>query len=114
LFRIRIFGLCARKFRKLGARLRAQNSRSWERGDRFDQTGCRAFSSNPLSSTIQSRIPVNCRDMRRVPANGGLFYLHAESPVFHTENDAGLGGLSPQRIFPFLAPEKCAAANFPL
>jgi hypothetical protein len=66
------------------------------------------------SATIQSRIPVNCRDMRRVPANGGLFYLHAESPVFHTENDAGLGGLSPQRKFPFLTPEKCAPANFPL
>jgi hypothetical protein len=50
--------------------------------------------------------------MRRVPANGGLFYSRAESPVFKIENAAHLGGLSLGRKFPFLALEKCAAAIF--
>ena len=68
--------------------------------------------SIPVAPTIQSRILSTDRDMRRVPANGGLFYSRAESPVFKIENAAHLGGLSPGRKFPFLALEKCAAAIF--
>jgi hypothetical protein len=52
--------------------------------------------------------------MRRMPANSGLFYSRAESPVFQIENVARLGGLSPERKFPFLAPEKCGAGTFTL
>jgi hypothetical protein len=47
-----------------------------------------------------------------MPANSGLSYSRAESPVFQIENVADLGGLSPERKFPFLVPEKCGAANF--
>ena len=68
--------------------------------------------SIPVAPTIQSRISVHDRDLRRVPANGGLFYSLAESPVFQIEKAARLGGLSPRPKFPFLEPEKCTEADF--
>ena len=70
--------------------------------------------SIPVAPTIQSGFLSSYRDVRRVPANGGLFYSPVESLVFPTEKPTGLGTLSPAAKFPFLASEKCAQPIFSL